>query len=188
MTDLQQAPDSDDLASKTLTRLKKGERDHEKLKSRLKKFQLFEEHEYTDYKGERKIIPKAKRRAHDGPALQMMIARRDRYESCCKQIALLDDLLAHSESASERGELIKQIVSLEAIADRHARGIEGALASFIRSDGNVQAQRASVLTSAAKLAQADRHHADKIDLARKASPGDMPDAELLRIANGEEAI
>lgn len=179
-----EAPNSDDLATKTLRRLSKGEKEHEKTKARLKRFQLFEDHEYVDYKGETKHIAKAKRRADDGPTLQMMLARRDRYESCVRHIARLEAALDESEG-KDTGDLVKSICALEKIADSHARAIESALMSLSKNDVAVQNTRARVLTSAASLAQTERHHADKLELARKQNPGDMPDAELLRIANGE---
>lgn len=179
-----EAPNSDDLASKTLRRLSKGEKEHEKTKARLKRFQLFEDHSYVDYKGETKHIQKARRRADDGPTLQMMLARRDRYESCVKQITRLEGLLETAEGR-DAGELIKAICNLETIADRHAKAIESALLTLSKNDVAVQNTRARVLTSAASLAQTERHHADKLELARKMNPGDMPDAELIRIANGE---
>jgi hypothetical protein len=183
----QEAPNSEDLAAKTLGRVRKAELSHEKIKARLKRFQLFEDHEYTDYKGDKRKVPKAQRQAHDNPILQMMIARRDRYEACLRHIARLEKEL-ELLSGREATDALCELSRLESIADRHARGIETALASFAKTDMSVQSQRSHLLTSVAQLAQRERHHSDKMDLHRKQNPGDLPDAELLRIANGEEII
>lgn len=185
MTEMINVTDGEDLAARAQRRLAKAERRNEKIRNRLKSLQFFEDQEYTDYKGEVRKLPKAKRGASDEPQIQMMIARRDRYESCLKSLPILQKSLELSQDPREQMELIKHIVAMETLADKHAAAIERTLNSMMFVDSKVNGSRSALLTRAATLAMKDRHHQDIVAIRRKENPEDMAEAELLRIISAE---
>jgi hypothetical protein len=178
--------DPDDIVKRTLGGLKAADKEHERLRKRVKRMALFEDVNYVPYKGAGlRLKKKAVRQGSDPPAVQMMIERRNRYETICSRIAHIADMLANVKDAKEIEILTRTYATLEKIADGHLAAIETALNIIGRDASHVNGNRTRLLTSAAKLSQDDRHHQEKLALAKSQNPSDMSDAELLKIANAE---
>lgn len=183
MTD---ATDPDDIVKRTLQGLKGADRNHERLRKRLTRMALFEDHNYIPYKGAgTRLKKKAVRQGSDPPAVQMMIERRNRYDSCISRLAHVEDMVANCTDAKEIEALTRTLVQLEKLAHDHLSAMEHSLAIISRDATNLNSNRAKLLTSAAKLSQDDRHHNEKLAVAKAQDPGSLSEAELLTIQNAE---
>lgn len=178
--------DPDDIVKRTLHGLKGADRNHERLRKRLTRMALFEDHEYVPYKGAGlRTKKKAVRQGSDPPAIQMMLERRNRYEACASRLAHIEDMIANSHDAKEIEALTRTLVQLEKLASDHLFAIEHSLGILGRDATQLNSNRAKLLTSAAKLSQDDRHHQEKLAIAKAQDPGSLSEAELLTIANVE---
>lgn len=183
MTD---AADPDDIVKRTLQGLKGADRNHERLRKRLTRMALFEDHTYVPYKGAGlRLKKKAVRQGSDPPAVQMMLERRNRYESCISRLAHVEDMVANCTDAKEIEALTRTLVQLEKLAHDHLSAMEHSLATVGRDSTQLNSNRAKLLTSAAKLSQDDRHHQEKLAVAKAQDPNALSEAELLKIADAE---
>lgn len=184
MTNEVTTPDNDDIASRTLQRLKKSDKEHERQKLRLKRMALFEDVQYVPYKGAGlRTKKKATRQGHDSPQVQLMIERRNRYERCVAHVAKLQGQLEAATDLKEIDALNRSMALFEKLADNHLAAIEKVMDSLTREASSKDANRTKILTSAAQLSQLDRHHQDKMAVAKAQNPSDLSEAELLRIAS-----
>jgi hypothetical protein len=124
----------------------------------------------------------------DHPAIQLILARRDRYNELRRRIECLNGLLDDkSVSAEGRVDGYKTLAGLEKAAQAELIAIEQALMDLRREFASSAKTLASILVEAAKLKANAAAHRDRMDVARKMDPANLPDAALEKIA-GEDPL
>jgi TolA-binding protein len=127
------------------------------------------------------VTKKAQVQYSDRPEVEIYLTHRDDFEAISARIAKLEAKIEDMQDDPESlATCVQSIARQEEIKWRHLASMEKILAKLSDECGSREAAMVKLATDAAKLAQADAHHRERMEIEREG--GEAPTAKLDRLA------
>ncbi len=178
MTDqLPAAPVAREIVLKSVSQLANMVRGYAKDRGRVRTLATFGDR----WKDNKIIKNKAKVEAGDRPEIEIYLTHRDDFENISERIGKLEKKIEDIEGDPESvATCVQSIARLEEIKWRHLASMEKILAKLSDECGSREAAMVKLATDAAKLAQADAHHRERMEAEREG--GEAPLTKIDRLA------
>ncbi len=170
--------ESREVIAKAVSQLARMVRHYATDRNRIRKLATFAERFQKDGKIHKY---KARVECNDRPEVELYLSHRDDFEAISAKIAEREKSISVLEAdPAIIAACLQSVARLEDIKWRHLTSMEKILAKLSDECGSREAAMVKLATDAAKMAQADQHHRDRMEL--EDGKQEQPDAKIDRLA------